>query len=256
MALYPNTLFHFTTKEGFLGILENNFRLSYALEKIRGPHTEKVIAIPMVSFCDLRLSELSRHIQSYGRYGIGLSKDWAERQKLNPVFYVNPDAQVVGDAMWAIDKLNQAGLAKGREGEASEQLKLQGSVMNILRFMKNYEGDLVREGKVKEQRFRFANEREWRFVPDVFHAEVLPFVRVTGDGTWNSEIKAKCNKLVAHLPLKFDPDDIKYLVVEQDEERLPLLPYLSAVTGKNYSEDEIKRLSTRILTSEQIETDM
>ncbi len=255
MAQYPNTLFHFTNREGFLGILEGNFRLSYALEKIRGPEMQKTLAVPMVSFCDLRLSELSKHIKSYGCYGIGLTKEWAQRQGLNPVFYVNPKAPVVGDAMWAIDSLNEAELEPWVEGQASTQRKLQGSVLNILRFMKNYEGELIRNGEVLDPQFRFANEREWRYVPDVFHPEVIPFVPI--DKTpWGRERKTGLNESVKHVQLKFHPDDIKYLVVEKDDERLPLLPFLRLVKGIKYTEEEINRLSTRIITAEQIELDM
>lgn len=41
----------------------------------------------MVSFCDLRLSELAEHICTYGCYGIGMSKKWAVDNMLNPVSY-------------------------------------------------------------------------------------------------------------------------------------------------------------------------
>lgn len=34
MALYPSTVFHFTSKSGLKGILSNNFKLKYCLEKL------------------------------------------------------------------------------------------------------------------------------------------------------------------------------------------------------------------------------
>ena len=83
--LYPEILFHFTTKESLYEILNSTFKVSYAREKIIGPKLKREFGVPMVSFCDLRLSELKAHINKYGNYGIGLTKEWANRNGLNPV---------------------------------------------------------------------------------------------------------------------------------------------------------------------------
>ena len=71
MGLSPSTLFHLTSKTGLKGILKDNFKLKYCLEKI--DHTEMPVelAIPMVAFCDIKISEIKDHIDKYGSYGIG-----------------------------------------------------------------------------------------------------------------------------------------------------------------------------------------
>ena len=85
-GLYPETLFHFTDKEGLFGILATNFRVTFSLERIAcrpiggeigstepaGLFINRVFGAPMVSFCDLRLSELRVHMRDYGQYGIGM----------------------------------------------------------------------------------------------------------------------------------------------------------------------------------------
>ena len=58
MALYPNILFHFTKMNGLYEILSSTFKVSYARERILGGNKIKEFAVPMVSFSDLRLSEL------------------------------------------------------------------------------------------------------------------------------------------------------------------------------------------------------
>ncbi|EBU6604347.1 hypothetical protein DKP05_24575, partial [Salmonella enterica subsp. enterica serovar Derby] len=72
------------------------FRPSYARETIYGKNQQKIryFGIPMVSFCNIRLSLLSEHTQKYGSYGIGLTYDWITRNNLNPVFYVSEHSNV------------------------------------------------------------------------------------------------------------------------------------------------------------------
>ncbi|MCG6211981.1 abortive infection system antitoxin AbiGi family protein, partial [Vibrio furnissii] len=89
-SLYPDILFHFTReKESLFNILNSTFRVSYAREKIEGVDTVREFAVPMVSFCDLKLPELKVHMGKYGKYGIGLTKEWANRNGLNSVMYIN-----------------------------------------------------------------------------------------------------------------------------------------------------------------------
>ena len=88
-SLHPDILFHFTSKESLFSILRETFSLSYSSEKIVGKNKSTAFAVPMVSFCDLKLSELKLHMGNYGNYGIGLTKEWANREGLNPVFYTS-----------------------------------------------------------------------------------------------------------------------------------------------------------------------
>jgi len=84
-AKYPSILFNFTRKHDALrGILRDTFRLSMAREIVESKGANKEFAVQMVSFCNLRLSELPVHMKKYGRYGIRMSKEWAMRQGLNP----------------------------------------------------------------------------------------------------------------------------------------------------------------------------
>ena len=41
----------------------------------------------MICFCDIPLHLIADHINEYGQYGLGLSREWALKGKLNPVFY-------------------------------------------------------------------------------------------------------------------------------------------------------------------------
>lgn len=155
MGLSPSTLFHFSSKDGLKGILANNFKIKYCLEKLNHKTKPVEIAIPMVSFCDIRISEITEHIEKYGQYGIGLSKEWAVEKGLNPVIYLNSSSDFATNL---IDSLRIT----------SQDLNLPRSERvnnaDVIRYSKVYEGPLIRKGKTIEK-YRFSDEREWRYVP-------------------------------------------------------------------------------------------
>lgn len=253
MGLYPNILFHFTDKDGLYKILESTFKVSYAREKIKGNTLGREFAVPMVSFCDLRLSELKDHIEKYGKYGIGLTKEWAFRNGLNPVMYVNETSHFTDNFIKALDGIY---LMVNKLVDAKDSANLSNDYMNVLntyRYLKNYQGELKREKEIIPN-YRFADEREWRYVPPISEKlNYRPFIPISRIRT--KEEKRKYNQEIDHLRLSFQPDDINYLVVESDKDITPLIRHLRQVKNR-FDPDTIERLSSRILTSEQIKNDI
>lgn len=71
-TLSANTLFHFTrTRETLINILKTRFypRLSLEENFFFSKMGDK-IAYPMVCFCDIPLSQIKNHTNSYGKYAI------------------------------------------------------------------------------------------------------------------------------------------------------------------------------------------
>src|ERR1700722_14296147 len=89
--LSANSLFHFTEKRAdLISILKNGLYVRYSLENYQGLIEEKEeeeVNLPMVCFCDIPLSQVKRHITTYGSYAIGLTKKWGIKNKINPVIY-------------------------------------------------------------------------------------------------------------------------------------------------------------------------
>lgn len=252
-SLYPDILFHFTQdKTALFNILNSTFNISYAREKIEGKKTVREFAVPMVSFCDLRLSELKFHMSKYGRYGIGLTKDWANRQGLNPVMYINkhcPFTDNFNNALNSIyKKLNKLTENEHFKGISDVNMK----IFDAYRYIKNYEGSLKRDD-INEDRFRFADEREWRYVPLITEKGIPPFIAKSRIDT--SQKKQQFNHLISDHKLHFQPNDIKYLIVENDNEINELIAHLRQAKI-HFDSSVIERLSSRILTAEQIESDM
>ncbi len=96
-----SVLFHFTNCIDHLkSILRDGFYPHYCLEYTLDPRDLKAAtngmpparAIPMVCFCDLPLSLISKHLKEYGCFGIGLSKSWGTQNGLAPVIYTHSKA--------------------------------------------------------------------------------------------------------------------------------------------------------------------
>jgi hypothetical protein len=246
MALSSNSLIHFTKeKESLKKILEDNFQIFNCRETIRLGEGEGSWVVPMVSFCDIPLSEIKDHISKYGNYGIGMTKEWALANGLNPVLYMAPNSMLSKSYRSAWNR----NYDKSESDEWSEEER---DLCDVLRYIKNYEGDLTRKGGTIKN-YRFSDEREWRYVPP--HSEDYEFLAASG---WyeNDKNKAATDEKLQGLRLKFEPSDIKYIIIESDDEIGEFIEHLRRAKGKNYSLHEIERLTTRILTVEQIKSDI
>ena len=248
MGLSSNSIIHFTKEKEFLiGILQNNFKIHYCLEKLFIGDGSLEFAVPMVSFCDIPLSEVKIHLENYGPYGIGLTKEWAARQKLNPVLYIEKDSYLSASYYSAYDSYIET-----QNKNISEMAAHEKSMADILRYMKNYQGNLTRNRKNTIPDYRFSDEREWRYVID-FNEETEMFL--SPDEYTTPEQKAQENDLIKDFRLEFTPNDIKYIIIEKEDEIIDFLNILRGAKGDKFSHNEVERLTTRIITTEQLMTD-
>ena len=224
--------------------------VSYARERILAGNKIKEFAVPMVSFSDLRLSELKNNIGTYGKYGIGLTKDWAIKNGLNPVMYASQDSLFTENFFDGIEDFFK--IVSNSKDSSGKYERAYNNTLNTLRYIKNYQGDLIRPGKRTKKNYVFANEREWRFVPPISD-EIISFVPIEKIRT--PQQKSSYNNKARDICLKFQPDDIKYLIVEKDSDINDLISHLREAKGR-FSYDTVDRLSSRILTYEQIEKDV
>lgn len=249
MGLSSNSIIHFTrTKDNLKGILADNFHLNYCIEDVILGNKNTTYIAPMVSFCDIPLSEIKNHIENYGSYGIGLSKEWAIKQRLNPVVYIEKNSFFSESLLELFRSTYDAQI---HETKATHGLQ-------VFSHIKNYENDLFRKGKEPKLNYRFSDEREWRYIPsynDVFNDENERFVFPSKNEFQTPEQKAKYNDRIQHLKLTFEPNDIKYIIINDESEIREFVDYLRHVKGKTYTFDDVERLTTRIITTQQIYSD-
>jgi Putative abortive phage resistance protein AbiGi, antitoxin len=135
--------------------------------------------------------------------------------------------------------------------DETERDHLSKALFEFACFIKPYEGAWRESGMLTN--IRFYNEREWRFVP------VLPddFYRtgMNKSDFLNGEIRYAANQELQQLArISFEPNDVKYLIVRREDEIVPLITQVEQIKGK-YSWEEVKLVSSRVMSAEQIKGD-
>jgi len=251
MSVSANTLFHFTKKENLLSILEEfHFLPNYSQERLRNvipaDSIFEISYIPLISFCDLRLTQLSNptisiHTKDFGEFGIGFEKNWGIKNKVSPAVYVhsNSRASSIIDAL-----IKNIRILKNKKVIDKEF----DTISELIKFLKPYDGHYQR-GKWKKKLRRYYDEREWRFIPD---EDKFPVVPEDEKGEFQLEIQNLNLELKKH-PLKFEPADIKYLIVKGDGDKDDVAEIINNKT--NYNKSIKTDIITKMITLKQIEDD-
>lgn len=272
MAISTNSIFHFTKSfQKLQGILVGNFKVTYCLEQFSLNGYLYTTAIPMVTFCDIPLSQIHHHIDKYGKYGIGLTKDWAIKNGISPVLYMEDNSlcsnKVEPFLRYVLQKTKwQVRYTMHRTGtkvlvkhvyKGLHQLKSE-AMLGLVSFIKNHEGKLFRNGILKNKNYKFYDEREWRYVPDyhefnkngIAYKPLLPVDEYT---TWRKTTKHKA--FIPKLVLPFTGSDIDYIIVKNDSQISPCINALLKCKKLYKTKDDFHKLASRIFSYEKIEKD-
>ncbi len=262
-STYPETLFHFCGDEkkgedALKSILSSkSFIPSYARERVISTKVETpYFFVPMVSFCDFKVHELNLHFTKYGKFGIGLSKTWGIEKGLNPVFYFSNGSELFPEMWSAIFKVyeiisisdpeihyktenlnadNIEALNKIKPDEMNAITRIIASefprLLKLLTYAKNYQGELKRDGEELIPDFRFADDREWRYVPKVpdrlVIPENLPNSLTGGKHYGKEELNEQIINSSHHL--EFGYDDVKFIFVPDEDARLDLISFIETI---------------------------
>ncbi len=252
--LSPDSLFHFTPcLNNLLGILDKTFYPRYCYEnfELTRRMTQLIewvhlidAALPMVCFSDIPLSQLMSHIEIYGKYGLGMSKEWGIREGLNPVIYFNKNSHLA-------KKIHA--LLIDSPGDSTAQ-----AYRGIMQYLKPYKGTLYRGGRPVKENVRFYDEHEWRYVPDGniliandIKTSIPPHIYQNQVKLANANRKLETDK----TKLSFNANDIKYIIISEEGQINNMVKELRNIKGDRYDNDTIDRLISRIITVKQIKND-
>lgn len=176
-----NHIFHYTQSfDSLRGIVSNGFSPSYCVEQI----TDLTYLIPMVSFCNISIRDVDLYMR-YGNYGIGMSIDWAVKNRISPVIYIHETSpfnnlhrevnkvlltdlgsRQLADALRQFEEAIEKGEAYNYTVPADDRHTQLLSDINkltvpALQFFKNWKTQYNRQEIITYQ------EREWRYIPEL-----------------------------------------------------------------------------------------
>ncbi len=251
-SLSANTLFHFTKKlDSIISILTNEFYVSYSLEDWEPFVGEEFhVYIPMVSFCDIPLSQIHNHANTYGDYAIGLSKEWGIKQGINPVVYMTNSATLSKPFERVFTEIEKAIIAVGHAMDKNDNRKERAAIVTLNRRMKNalllqYVKPYIGKHPNKNKIVKYYDEREWRFIP----TDIVEFIMGS-----LMEMKDKYQEKAKNIKISFEPEDIKYIIVKNEKQILRIAQKIENIKGK-YPHDQVELLKTKIMSMEQIRSD-
>jgi hypothetical protein len=245
-----NTLFHFTKKkESLINILGNFFWPHYSEEAIGKRNDGELIKwyVPMICFCDIPLSQINNHILEYGKYAIGLSKEWGINEGISPILYYHKNSLIFK----SITSIKNEIAKFEKEPESN---KIINYYIYQRLFLKQYEEPVVcRDKTIPIRRY---DEREWRYIPAPEKLFAPTQLVLTEYKFKDKElVKDNCKKLRDEFTLKFSPNDIKYIIVETENEILEMCKSIMDLKGSTYSYDQLLILTTRVISTERIMQD-
>lgn len=230
MAISANTLFRFVTDIQWLkkALKDCAFEPRYCIEYDKKQQDGSYYAIPMVCFCDITLTEINEHVNDYGCYGLGLAKQWAKKN-ISSVIYFNNQESLIRSLYRQL---------KGKIGDKQSAL--------LCSLLKQYYGATWSSTTGKIRKKILYNERERRYVPRKISVKLL---RISVKPPKDFKIE---NELVKNNRLRFTFDDIKYILVKSEEDRVDMIEFLRENILDTIT---CNILLSKILTLRQIEED-
>lgn len=243
MKSKSHTLFHFTDSiDTLLKILKSGFWPRYCAEDFRW-YNEAMgyVSYPMVSFCDIPLTRIREHTEFYGKFGIGMSRDWGISAGLNPVIYLT-EKSTLRFSLLQLAQPKKFVTPPNESVYVDHFFELLAHIKPISGKMLKTDGDQVEKD--------FCSESEWRYYPVLEKSrKCIPIEK------HRSEKFSYDRFTFENSLLKFSLTDVAYLIVEHDDDCIGLINEIDALAEESKSSSEANKLKARIISLESISRD-
>ncbi len=249
---------HTKTIETLQSILSNGLKFYYSNENFT---QDFHVAIPMVCFCDMPLSNISDHVEHYGHYAIGFNKRSLIKKYykiLNPVNYI-----ISAQQFKIVEQLRKAAKQMPMtSGEDPENLLLSfNDACYILGYMKPFSNNANYSSR---EYYEYYKECEWRMLlPENSRSDTGEHYNWIWNQSefneWNKTYKESGRLMESNLPImEFDTDDIEIILLKNKRDIPVIINFITeemATIGGSDAIDDYQRslLLTRIRCLEEME---
>lgn len=250
---------HFTSSlEKVKTVLADRFRGSYCKEVLCYKEERVPLFIPMISFCDIPVKAYSNLGAIYGKFGIGMNRQWVMAKKLNPVLYIDKNSLLLDNYVKAFrGSQATANVAsqilqhnKTPEGAAFVK-QITDSIEYIVYALyrtKHYEDNLP---KLDNQVYKFYDEREWRYIPE-FQCAVCELGKSEQEYTeWRQQSEMK--PLLDEVFLEFTLADVEYILVEDRDDVAELIRFINDLPPDRFGDIEKELVFTKVACFQDIQ---
>ena len=212
----------------------------------------------MVCFCDIPLSQIRNHVEKYGGYALGLSKEWGESNGINPVMYELPNSNAIETIRESINTTFPylIGQSFDNEEHGEEMRKLGNELIFFSCYLKPYKGQKWDGEGFSGNEIMFYDEKEWRYIPNynkILEKSLRPYI--FSHEYLDENKKDEFNEIFKqHFKLDFKPRDIKYIIVDKETEVLSMVKKVENIKS-HFDNDEIKLLISKIISVERLQDD-
>lgn len=282
---HTSALFHYTRSQNIIiGILKDGLKFSYCKEKFSA---DLCFGIPMISFCDIPISNSFEHSSKYGRYSIALSKEnlmSKYKGALNPVNYftslssVEAAFRLKDEAISSKQKLEDISRnSEGKEfsfnlGERIYKGKGLGPehIQYVMQLFFNsinyrhYATQAIGFMKAYQSKYNGRNqvnydECEWRMVlPENTKVDGCLCKWFWSESEYDNWRNGREDKFINGLSLLFTVEDIEYIIVPTKDlipNFIKRLINLESLCGHELNNRERYTLVSKVISLEQIKQD-
>lgn len=221
MGLSANIVWHQAPFQAIVDILRaKNFICSYSTETIKWRRSSLEVAFPMVSFCNLPISDMKEYLTDnktnklIGKYGdctIGMSYEWAYNSGMSNVWYLDPTCDFLRETL-----PSKSNLLKSLKSPKYHNRWL------LLSRIKPFTGNLESKGFIN---YRFYDEKEVRYVPKpvLCNSKIKKVLTKEEYIQYKAKRQALTRKdkgdgLIPDLRLPFTLSDIRYILCSSDKQ--------------------------------------
>lgn len=248
---------HTKSLETLKSILSNGLKMCYSNENFT---KDFHVAIPMICFCDMPLSNISDHVEVYGHYAIGFNKRNLIKQYyqiLNPVNYIISAQQfkIVEQLRDAAKKMTAT--SGGDLGPFPFSYK---DACYLLGYMKPFSNNANFSTR---DYYEYYKECEWRLLlPENSGLKTGEHINWFWNqdefNEWNMAYKESGRLMESNLPImEFDANDIEIILLKDKRDIPVIINFITEMTflGGHDDIDDYQRslLLTKIRCLEEME---